>query len=492
MTKMQQATQNPTAGTGASAPVFLAGQGLSKNYGAIQALRETDFHLARGEVVGLIGHNGAGKSTLINVLTGSVDRSGGAFLVNGAEVDSWGAIDARESGLRCVFQELSLCPNLSAAENTRLLHPTLSGLGWKGRARQIIRATLETVFPGSGIDIDRPVGELSIGERQMIEIARGFTETTTPVRAIILDEPTSSLGPEATRQLLDHIRRASDAGISIILVTHRLGEILATAHRVVTMKDGQVISDQVNDGLSRAALVAAMGDIEPEGRTRRASVARDKIVFSHSSGTGDNDISLHQGEIVGLAGLDGHGQRERLRAVFDTAQAAGVPVAFVAGDRVTEGVFGLWSIRDNLTIRSLSALSRGGAVVPEAADGLAQTWFDRLKVRAPGIKTPLLSLSGGNQQKVLFARALASDAKLVVLDDPMRGVDVGTKHEVYALIRAEAEAGRCFLWYSTETEEFENCDRVHVFREGRSETVLDEAQIEPNTILEASFGGHDG
>ncbi len=489
---MQQVTQNSTPGMEASASVFLAGQGLSKSYGAVQALRETNFHLAKGEVVGLIGHNGAGKSTLINVLTGTVARSGGTFEVSAKPVDTWSAIEARESGLRCVFQELSLCPNLSAVENTRLLHPALKGFGWKRRARQIIGDALETIFPNSGIDIKRPIGELPLGERQMIEIARGFTETETPVRAIILDEPTSSLGPEATRQLLEHIQRASGQGIAVILVTHRLGEILATAHRVVTMKDGQVISSQINENLSRATLVAAMGDIEPEGRERRRSVARETVVFTHSSGMGDHDITLHQGEIVGLAGLDGHGQRERLRALFDAAQARGIPVAFVAGDRVTEGVFGLWSIRDNLTLRSLNALSRGGIVLPEAADGLAQSWFDRLKVRAPGIETPLLSLSGGNQQKVLFARALASDAKLIILDDPMRGVDVGTKHEVYALIRAEAEAGRSFLWYSTETEEFENCDRVHVFREGRSETVLDGAQIEPSIILESSFGGLDG
>jgi ribose transport system ATP-binding protein len=486
---MQQAMQNLAGGAGAAAPAFLAGQGLGKSYGAVQALQRTDFHLDPGEVVGLIGHNGAGKSTLINVLTGSVARSEGSLQVQGGDVADWSAIDARDSGLRCVFQELSLCPNLSAVENTRLLHPSLKGFGWKARARRTIRTALGAVFPDSGINIDQPIGELPLGERQMIEIARGFSVTDTPVRAIILDEPTSSLGPEATRQLLNHIRVASGSGTAVILVTHRLGEILAVADRVVTMKDGRVISSQANNGLSRSELVTAMGDIEAEAHQRSHDVARDVRLFTHAGGRGDHDIVLHRGEIVGLAGLDGHGQRERLRAVFDAARRQGVPIAFVAGDRVSEGVFSLWSIRDNLTIRSLQNLSRGGMISAEASDELAQSWFDQLKVRAPGIGTPLLSLSGGNQQKILFARALASDAKLIVLDDPMRGVDVGTKQEVYALIRSEAAKGRSFLWYSTETEEFDNCDRVHVFREHRSETVLDGDEINPSAILQASFGG---
>ena len=485
------AETTPSSQTGAKAPLFFDMQGLAKSYGAVKALQSTDFALAAGEVVGLIGHNGAGKSTLINVLTGTVQRSEGQLRVRGEDHASWSAIAARDAGLRCVFQELSLCPNLSATENTRLIHPSLKGFGWRSRARDTIRRALDEIFPGSGIDVDTAVGELALGERQMIEIARGFSETDGPVRAVILDEPTSSLGPEATGQLLDHIKTASVAGISVIIVTHRLNEILKVSDRVVTMKDGQVVSNQPNSDLDRSALVAAMGDIESEAHQRRAGPTDGPVVFSHPSGKGDHVIEIRKGGIVGLAGLDGHGQRERLRALFDAATRDGVPVAFVAGDRVTEGVFGLWSIGDNLTIRSLTELSRRGLVSRNRARTLAQTWFDRLKVRAPGIDTPLLSLSGGNQQKVLFARALASDAELIVLDDPMRGVDVATKGEVYELIRDQAEKGRAFLWYSTETEEFENCDHVHVFREGRSETVLTGAQIEPGAILEASFGGKD-
>ena len=472
---------------------FIEAAGLVKSYGAVRALKATDFHLDHGEVLGLIGHNGAGKSTLINLLAGTVERTEGALGVAGEAVARWSPLAAQQAGLRCVFQELSLCASLTAVENARLQHRNLRGRGWKARARQVIATALDGVFPGSGVPLDVPVGRLSLGQRQMIEIARAFSETDEPVRAIILDEPTSSLGPEATRQLLDHIRRAAAQGIAGILVTHRLNEILAVADRVVTMKDGAVVADVPNRGLTRGELMAAMGNIETASRRRdvvRAGGAAPLV--RHETGPDDQTIELRPGEIVGFAGLDGHGQRERLRAIFDAAVGQGAPIAFVAGDRVVEGVFQLWSIRDNLIVRSLDGLSRAGVISTARADELARTWFDRLAVRAPGIATPLLSLSGGNQQKVLFARALASEARIIVLDDPMRGVDVGTKQDVYALIKAEAERGRAFLWYSTELEELENCDRVHVFREGRAVARFVGAEIEQNQILQASFGGRHG
>jgi ribose transport system ATP-binding protein len=476
-----------------AASAFLAGEGLTKSYGAVKAMSPTDFRWMPGEVIGLIGHNGAGKSTLINVLTGTVEPSGGTMALDGAPVTRWNAVAAQKAGLRCVFQELSLCPNLTAAENTRVLHRSLQGWGWHAHATAAIRGALDTVFPGHGIPLDVAVAELPIGQRQMIEIARAFSETDIPVRGVILDEPTSSLGPEATRQLLDHVERAAQSGIGCVFITHRLNEVLAVADRVVVMKDGAVASVFANDGLTRSALLASMGTVEAAKRVQGAQAARGAELVRHAGADGDDrTITLREGEILGFAGLDGHGQRERLRSIFDDSAAKGTGIAFVAGDRVVEGVFPLWSIRENLVLRSLAQLSKAGFLWGGQSNALAQTWFDRLGVRAPGIHVPLVSLSGGNQQKVLFARALASDAAVIILDDPMRGVDVGTKQEVYALIRAEAERGRAFVWYSTEIEELENCDRVFVFREGRAVTLLEGAEIEYNAIIEASFGAVSG
>jgi len=469
---------------------------VRKTYGAVQALCGVDFHLGSGEVVGLVGHNGAGKSTLMNVLSGAVQRTAGSFRYAEREVDIWGPAQAQAGGLRCIFQELSLCANLSAAENTRILHRQLRGPGWRRRAREIILRTLDEIFPGHGIDADKKISDLAIGERQMVEIARAFTETDIATRCVILDEPTSALGHQATDQLLAYIRKAASRGVACILITHRLNEILAVCNRAVVMVDGRVVGEQATADLSRSRLVAMMGTIEntDERSTRVVPNTFGPLVVDHpGADVNDRAVQAAAGEIIGFAGLDGHGQRERLRAIFAATQKAGTTsTAYVAGDRGTEGVFALWSIADNLTLRSLNALQRYGFVSASAARALAKRWSERLKIKAPSIDTPILSLSGGNQQKVLFARALASDARVIFLDDPMRGVDVGTKQEVYQLIRTEATQGRTFVWYTTELEELKNCDRLYVFREGRAVEEIHGDAIDQGRILEASFGGANG
>jgi len=438
--------------------------------------------------VGLVGHNGAGKSTLMNVLSGAVQQISGSFRYAGVEAEHWGPADAQAGGLRSVFQELSLCANLSAAENARIIHLALRGPGWRRRARDLILRKLDEIFPRHGIDPDRPVAELPIGERQMVEIARAFTGTDRPVRCVILDEPTSALGHEPTEQLLAHIRRATAEGIACILITHRLNEILAVCDRVTVMIDGAVVADRSAHDLTRGDLVAMMGGAEAESRAGAGAATAGPVVIDHPGrDAADLPVRASQGEIVGFAGLDGHGQRERLRAIYNAT--IDTPVAYVAGDRGSEGVFPLWSIADNLTIRSLGALQRFGFVSIEDARALARDWSARLKFKAPSIDTPILSLSGGNQQKVLFARALASDARVILLDDPMRGVDVGTKQEVYQLIRSEAARGRTFIWYTTELDELKNCTRLYVFRERRAVEEIDGRDIDPARILEASFGG---
>lgn len=473
----------------ASPALLIETRAIAKHYGAVRALVGVDFALAPGEVVGLVGHNGAGKSTLMNVLSGTVHRSSGTFRYAGAEVERWGAREAQAGGLRCIFQELSLCTNLTAAENTRIIHASLKGFGWRRRARTLIAAALDDIFPGHGIDPDRKVADLTIAERQMVEIARAFTQTDVTVRGVILDEPTSALGHQPAEQLLAHIRKAAEDGIACILITHRLNEILAVSDRVTVMMDGAIVADRPAQGLTRSDLVAMMGSIEAHGGPVHAAGPTDgPVMVDHAGIDGaDRPILARRGEIIGFAGLDGHGQRDRLRAIY--AATSAVPVAYVAGDRGNEGVFPLWSIADNLTIRSLKTLQRGGFIASDAARALAEQWAARLKVKAPDVDTPILSLSGGNQQKVLFARALASDAQVVLLDDPMRGVDVGTKQEVYALIRAEAEKGRTFVWYTTEMDELTNCGRLYVFREGRAVEEIPGAEIDHARILEASFGG---
>jgi ribose transport system ATP-binding protein len=480
--------------TGGSGSIAVL-EGVTKAFGAVRALGGVDLRVEPGECVGVVGHNGAGKSTLMNVLAGTLAPDKGSIRIASEDVSlDWSVTTAHRAGVRCVFQELALCPNLTVAENVRILHPRLRGLRWRREAGKLIEGRLDAIFPGHGISATDVVGDLPLTERQMVEIARAFTVTNQTVSLVILDEPTSSLDAVVARQLLDFVRRFGEEGGSTVLISHLLGEVLSTADRVVVMRDGLVVRADRADAFTRDSLVAAMGHI-PETATEResANVERSGLPFRVQAKARQGDtvaLAAHAGEIVGLAGLAGQGQTEMLLRVFDRAggdtEVSGT-VAVVAGDRQADGIFPLWSITRNITIGSLADMLRRWLVDGEAEDRVGATWKERLAIQTPDMEKPILSLSGGNQQKALFARALASKADIILMDDPMRGVDVGTKREVYGLIRAEAARGRTFLWYTTETDELEHCDHVYVFREGSVVADLSRDELTEEKVLHASF-----
>ena len=476
--------------------------GTEKSFGAVRALAGVDLVIDTHECVGLIGHNGAGKSTLMHVLAGTLTPDKATVAVKGETLVRYGLEPARRFGVRCVFQELSLCPNLTVAENARILHPSLRGFGWRRRAGALIDAKLDEIFPGHRIEVDAIVGDLPIGKRQMIEIARAFTVTTQPVSLVILDEPTSSLDGHTAGQLFAYLRRSVEAGMSCILISHMLGEILSTADRVVVMRDGRVVTAGPTASFDRNKLVAAMGGAEHHGAASDAPVpsvadpASTAPVTVRMRPAGQRDgceLVARAGEIIGLAGLAGQGQTELLLAVFDAASggvakgAVAQRIALVAGDRQTDGVFPLWSIAENIGVRSLQRFRKGLLLSSEAEDAMAAHWKDRIRIRTSDMRNPILSLSGGNQQKALFARALGSDATTILMDDPMRGVDIGTKLDVYDLIREEAKGGRTFLWYTTEMDELSYCDRVYVFRNGAIVAELGRDEISEERVIAASF-----
>jgi ribose transport system ATP-binding protein len=473
--------------------------GVEKNFGAVRALAGVDFTVDAGECVGLVGHNGAGKSTLMHILAGTLIPDSGQIIIGGEPRLSYAVVLAQKLGIRCVFQELSLCPNLTVAENACVLHPSIAGRGWRRRAAELIGRKLDEIFPGHGIAPGAVVGDLAIGKRQMVEVARAFTITKAPLHLVILDEPTSSLDSHTAGQLLSHVRQVVATGASCVLISHLLREILEYSDRIVVMRDGRVVAADRASGFDREKLVTAMGGAAasqmrsaseptvPRGTTPVRVRARPA---TQSDGI---ELVAHEGEIVGLAGLSGHGQTELLLSMFKgaTRRLPGIevtaPVALIAGDRQSDGIFPLWSIAENIGIRSIARLRSGFLISSELEDRLAERWQKRIKIRTPDLRNNILSLSGGNQQKVLFARALGSEAKIVLMDDPMRGVDVSTKLEVYDLIRAEANAGRTFLWYTTEMEELENCDHVYVFRNGRIVADLRRGELSEERVIQSSF-----
>ena len=354
--------------------------GVEKSFGAVHALAGVDLAIAPGECVGLVGHNGAGKSTLMNVLAGTLSPDRGAITVGTIDVTGhYSVAAAHAAGVRCVFQELSLCPNLTVAENARIMHPRVRGLGWRRRAGELITGVLDRIFPGHHIGPNDIVGDLPIVERQMVEIARAFTETDVPARLVILDEPTSSLDAVVAGQLLAFVRSFAETGGSTILISHLLGEILTTADRIIVMRDGRSVAERPAQDFTRDTLVAAMGHL-PDAAIERPEVGGDRSagkelrVKARLRAGETIGLTAYRGEIVGLAGLSGQGQTQMLLRVFEGARGdadVSGSVSLVAGDRQTDGVFPLWSIRKNITIGSLREMLKGRLIDATAEEKLA-------------------------------------------------------------------------------------------------------------------------
>ena len=464
--------------------------GVGKSFGAVKALQNVQLEISTGECIGLVGHNGAGKSTLMNILAGTLTPTKGEINVSQVAQDQlYNVAIAHQQGIRCVFQELSLCPNLTVTENTRVMHASLQGWGWRKKAGALIIDMLDEIFPGHGISIKALIDDLSLSQRQMVEIARAFSITDTQLRIVILDEPTSSLDAVVADQLLQHIRRFVSRGGACVLISHMLEEILSSCDRIVVMRDGTVGAEKNATDFDRDSLVAAMGsmareyqhDANDDAASKRQGTALINCApkLQHD----EQQLRVYKGEIVGLAGLAGQGQTEMLVQLFSPQKS----MAFVAGDRQSDGIFPLWSIAENITIGSMRNLLRKFLLDKNSAAALASHWQQKIAIRSPDLNHNILSLSGGNQQKALFARALASNAQTVLMDDPMRGVDIGTKQDVYDMIRAEADNGRTFLWYTTEFDELKHCDHVYVFRNGEIVADIPKTQMNEQRILQASF-----
>lgn len=500
----------------------LAVEGVSKRFGSTLAVDDGSFVVGRGELVGIAGHNGAGKSTILKIVNGTIPGDSGTVTIDGVSRDARETVAHPERlGVRTVYQELSLCASLRADETAAVFDRSATGRGWRRRSWASLVAVLDVMFPAHGIRRDARIRELSIARRQMLECAATMVEGVVPPRLVILDEPTSSLDTAATESFYAYLRMRAEHGLTAIITTHRLIEMVDNLSRIYVMRDGCFVSEQRAAEASKESLVAAMG-LAAHHKARRSVEAVEQLAAEafhemHAAAAGEvvvrinqpgvvgelASIELHQGEMVGLAGLEGHGQLPVLEAMLRAAPSApgrskrahrtphqtiavSTDASYVSGDRVVRGVFPQWDVGKNLTFASVGHVTAVGVIKPAAEQKLLERWWNALGIKgAPA--DPILSLSGGTQQKALMARAMAKGAGILLLEDPTRGVDQATKDDIYALLRAEADAGRCVVWFATENEELRNCDRVLVFQGGRIVAELQAAEATESRIIELSF-----
>jgi len=495
--------------------------GVTKRFGSTIAVNEASFTVKRGELVGIAGHNGAGKSTILKVVNGSLPGDAGTVTLDGVERSAVTTVAHPERlGVRTVYQELSLAPALRVDETAALFDRSARGFRWRRKAWRKLRGVLDEMFPGHGIRPDQKIRELSLARRQMIECASTMVEGEVPLSLVILDEPTSALDSTATASFYAYLQKRSAEGVSAIITTHRLGEMIDNLARIFVMRDGRVLSEQVAADATKDSLVAAMGAASHEAGRSRPSPDTPPQPFGPDAGsdaepivriaqTGPDgeteEFTIHRGEIVGLAGLEGHGQLPMIEAIHRAAASRpgrrGAPkrtrlqsvtvvgdAAYVSGDRGVRGIFSLWDVAKNISISSLKDLTAGGLIRPEAERRMIDDWYDQLGIKGRA-SDAITTLSGGTQQKALMARAMAVGSALLLLEDPTRGVDQATKVEVYGMLRARAADGQCVIWYSTENEELRNCDRVLVFRAGRIVGTLAGASATEDRVISLSFDG---
>ncbi len=462
---------------------------VSKSFGPVQVLKDVTLEMYRGEVLCLAGENGAGKSTLIKILTGAISRDAGEYYIDGRDVGSPTPAQARALGAGVVYQELSLLPDVSVEENLLMGRlPATRGIVNRRELRMQATRMLERVGLNR-VDPGTLVSELPVATRQMVEIAKVLG---ADARIVIFDEPTTALSEEDARHLLQLIRRIREEGVAVLYVTHRLEEIFEIGDRITVLRDGQFVTSAPTGEFTHDSLIRSMVGRQIEALyPKREHKQFGKTVLSVQGlrlqgSPYPISFDVHAGEIVGLGGLVGAGRTETVRAIFgaDPVEAGrvlvdGVPLhpgsphdAVKAGlgllteDRKELGLLADLSIRENVTIADIQAVSRFGVIVSKREAALVNQLVPRLRLRYNTIEQPISSLSGGNQQKVLLSRWLATKAKVLLLDEPTKGVDVGAKADIYKIIGDLAAQGLGIVVVSSYLPELLGiCDRVIVLHD---------------------------
>jgi ABC-type sugar transport system ATPase subunit len=491
-----------------SVPVLEA-VGLSKSFPGVLAVQDISIAIRPGEVHCLVGENGAGKSTMIKMMSGEYAPDGGEMRMQGQPVRFASPLDARRAGIAVIHQELQLVPEMSVAENIVLGRwPLKAGLTDRGAARRVAQGVLPRV--GLSVNPELPVARLSVGQQQQVEIARALAFSA---RLLILDEPTASLSASEAARLAAIIRQMRADGLGILYVSHRLEEVFDLGDTVTVVRDGRHVATQPTSELDHATVVDMMvggrKSLFVERDHRAGNVLLEVRGLSRRGAFQDVSFVVRQGEIVGFGGLVGAGRTEVARCIFgiDRADAGEIRIdgvasrissprnaiargiALVPEDRKGQGLVLPLSVGANLEMSVLGRLSTAGWLHPGAEHQLIHGFIERLRVRTPSARQPVEALSGGNQQKVVIARWLATKPRLMILDEPTRGVDVGAKAEIHRLIEQFVREGLGVLLISSDLPELlAMSDRVYVMRAGRLVAELAGDQIVAAEVMRHAAG----
>jgi ribose transport system ATP-binding protein len=497
--------------SGSTSPgnVLLEMQGIGKTFPGVRALEGVQLTVKEGQVHALLGENGAGKSTLIKILSGAYRKDEGQILFEGQPVEIRDPHDAQALGISTIYQEFNLAHDLTVAENVFLGHlPTKGGrVDWstvKARTREI----LDTL--GVELSVDAPISSLSIAEQQLVEIAKALNRKT---RILIMDEPSALLGEKDLANLFRVVRSLQAQGIGIIYISHRLREIFELADEVTVLKDGRYVatrkvSEVTMDDLVKLMIGRDLKDVYPKRTVEQGDVLLEVGNLSQSKLLRDISFQLHAGEIVGFAGIVGSGRTELARAIFGADPSSGEMriagklykphspaaairngVALVTEDRKAQGLFLQLSVRINTTISGLRRLTRLGVINFGKELTLVKRMIQELRIKTPTPSFLVVNMSGGNQQKVVLARWLSVGTRIFMMDEPTRGIDVGSKSEIYQIMDELTKQGVGIIMISSELPEVLGMsDRIMVMRQGRIVKELSRAEASEETIMQYAVG----
>lgn len=494
------------------APIFEL-DSISKSFPGVRALDDVRFDVEVGEVHALLGENGAGKSTLIKIISGVYQPDKGVILVNGEQVRFKSPLEAQAAGVATIYQELLLFPELTVAENIFMGHPPrtrFGGIDWatmRARAEEIL-ASLDI----HDLDVSKVVGALSIGNRQRVEIAKALSRKA---RLLIMDEPTAALTEADVEKLFAIVRRLKERGVGIVYISHRLEEVFELADRVTVLRDGQFVATKPVSATDKDDLINMMvgrtiDALFPKADAQIGDVVLQVTELHRPPLTKDVSFQVRAGEIVGLAGLVGSGRSELAQVIFGITpassgeirlngdpvtiksprQAKAFGVAYVPEDRGHQGLIRQMTLRENVSLAVLDRLTKGLFIDRKAEGELAEQSLRNFSIRASSIEQVANKLSGGNQQKVVLGKWLASRPLLLLMDEPTRGVDVGAKAEIHRLMGELVQQGLAILMISSELPEIMGMsDRILVMREGHLVAEFARADATQEAVAEAMMGG---